>query len=65
MTDDLNTIRHTASHVLAAAVKKFGGDTVVGDVAGRTSSPWELQRAVRVARKKASGTTTCGTTSGR
>jgi len=41
--------------VLAAAVKKFKGDTVVGDVAGRTSSPWELQRAVRVARKKVRG----------
>ena len=51
--------------ILAVAVEKFGGETMAADVAGRTSSPWELQRAVRVARKKASGTTTCGTTSGR
>ena len=41
--------------VLAAAVKKFGGVTVVADEAGQSSSPWELQRAVRVARKKVKG----------
>jgi len=40
---------------LAAAVKKFGGESVVTDEAGRSSSPWELQRAVRVARKKVKG----------
>ena len=40
---------------LAAAVKKFGGESVVTDEAGRLSSPWELQRAVRVARKKVKG----------
>ena len=34
---------------LAAAVEKFGGESVVTDEAGRLSSLWELQRAVRVA----------------
>jgi len=29
--------------------------TVVADEAGQPSSPWELQRAVRVARKKVKG----------
>jgi integrase len=40
---------------LTTAVKKFGGATVVTDEAGRSSSPWELQRAVRMARKKVKG----------
>ena len=40
---------------LAAAVKEFGGVTVVANEAGQPSSPWELQRAVRVARKKVKG----------
>jgi hypothetical protein len=40
---------------LAAAVTAFGGVTVVADEAGQPSSPWELQRAVRVARKKVKG----------
>lgn len=35
---------------LSAAVKRWGGVTVVADEVGRPCSPWELQRAVRSAR---------------
>lgn len=40
---------------LSAGVKKYAGETVVADKLGRPCSPWELQRAVRVARKKVKG----------
>jgi len=41
--------------VLAAGVKKYAGETVVADELRQACSPWELQRAVRVARKKVKG----------
>jgi len=41
--------------VLAAGVKKCAGETVVADELRQACSPWELQRAVRVARKKVKG----------
>jgi len=41
--------------MVVAEAKKFGGETVVSDEAGRSSSPWELQRAVRVVHTKAQG----------
>jgi integrase len=40
---------------LSAAVKRFEGSTVVADEVGRVCTPWELQRAVRVARRKVKG----------
>ena len=40
---------------LSAAVKQYAGETVVTDEVGRPCSPWELQRAVRVARKRVKG----------
>jgi integrase len=40
---------------LSAAVKQYEGETVVTDEVGRPCSPWELQRAVRVARKRVKG----------
>jgi len=40
---------------LSAAVKRWDGETVVTDEIGRPCSPWELQRAVRVARAKVDG----------
>ena len=40
---------------LAAGVKKYEGTTVVANEVGEPCSPWELQRAVRVARKKVKG----------
>jgi integrase len=40
---------------LAAAVKKYAGETVVSDEIRQPCSPWELQRAVRKARKKVKG----------
>lgn len=40
---------------LAAGVKKYEGATVVANEVGAPCSPWELQRAVRVARKKVKG----------
>ena len=40
---------------LSAAVKRYDGQTVVADEVGRSCSPWELQRAVREARKKVEG----------
>jgi integrase len=36
-------------------VKQYAGETVVTDEVGRPCSPWELQRAVRVARKRVKG----------
>jgi integrase len=41
--------------VLAAGVKKYAGETVVSDEIRQACSPWELQRAVRAARKKVKG----------
>ena len=41
--------------VLAAGVKKYAGETVVSDEIRQACSPWELQRAVRDARKKVKG----------
>jgi integrase len=41
--------------VLAAGVKKYAGETVVSDEIRQPCSPWELQRAVREARKKVEG----------
>ena len=40
---------------LAAGVKKYAGETVVSDELRQPCSPWELQRAVRKARKKVKG----------
>src|SRR5665647_1279584 len=40
---------------LAAGVKRYEGETVVADELGRPCSPWELQRAVRSARKDVEG----------
>ncbi len=40
---------------LSAAVARWGGETVVTDEIGRTSSPWALERAVRTARGKVPG----------
>jgi integrase len=40
---------------LSAAVKKYAGQSVVADEAGRPCSPWELQRAIRAARAKVDG----------
>jgi integrase len=40
---------------LAAGVKKYAGETVVSDTLRQACSPWELQRAVRAARKKVEG----------
>jgi integrase len=40
---------------LAAAVKTYAGETVVADELGQPCSPWELQRAVRSARKDVEG----------
>ncbi len=40
---------------LAAGVKRYAGETVVSDELHQACSPWELQRAVRDARKKVKG----------
>jgi integrase len=40
---------------LASSVKKYAGETVVADEVGQECSPWQLQRAVRNARKKVDG----------
>jgi integrase len=40
---------------LAAAVKRWEGETVVTDEIGRRSSPWALERAVRRARAQVEG----------
>lgn len=40
---------------LAAYVQRYGGATVVTDEAGRPSSPWALERAMRTARKGVEG----------
>jgi integrase len=53
---------------LSAAVARWGGDYVVTDGAGRQSSTWAIERAVRAARPKIGGyrrdsaSTTSGTT---
>lgn len=41
--------------VLSAAVARWQGATIVADEACQPCSPWELQRAVRVARKRVKG----------
>jgi integrase len=40
---------------LAAAVKRWQGETVVTDEIGRPCPPWEIQRALRAARPKVDG----------
>lgn len=40
---------------LAAAVKRWEGETVVTNEIGRASSPWALERGIRTARRKVDG----------
>ena len=40
---------------LSAAVARWGGDHVVTDGAGRQSSTWAIERAVRAARRRVDG----------
>lgn len=40
---------------LAAAVKRYGGTTIVTDAIGRASSPWAIERAIRAVRGSVAG----------